>query len=227
MIRASDQFDEQQRQQVNQAVAEAESHTTAEVVPVVASASGRYDRPADVVGLWAGVGVMVIVWAATPEAVREPGAWGGMTPGAKLFWMIIGLLAGFVAGAAVAGHWWRLRWWFTPTVQMKTQVENRARQVFFDASVHHTGGGTGLLIYVSLYEHQAAILADRAIVERLGQTAIDTLCDGLTTRLRSGLLTDALCDTIREAGEQLAKALPRQAETPNELPDTLVLLDEV
>lgn len=226
MIRASQQFSEEQRQQVNHAIAEAESRTTAELVPVVAAASGRYERPEDVVGLWSGIAAMVMLWTLLPGAAEEPGAWGGVSLGWRLFWSIVALVAGFMGGATVAGYWWPLRWWFTPTAQMKAEVAARARQVFYDSSVHHTGGGTGLLLYISLYERRAAVLADRAIIERVGQDTLDHLCDELTTRLRSGSITDALCDTLRDAGNQLARALPRQADTVNELPDTLVLLDD-
>lgn len=226
MIRASDQFTEAERQQVNQAIAAAESQTTAEVVPVVAAASGRYERSEDIVGLWVGIAAMLLIWLILPEPVRSSGAWDGMTPGSRLLWMIVALVVGFLVGAAVAGYYWPLRWWFTPTAQMKAEVAQRARQAFYDATVHHTGGGTGLLLYISLFERRAAVLADKAIVERVGQNTLDHWCDELTTKLRSGNITDALCDTIRDVGEPLARALPRQPETVNELPDTLVLLDE-
>ena len=52
---ASSLFNDQARERVNQAIAQAESKTSAEVVPVVATASGRYDRPEDIVGLWLGI----------------------------------------------------------------------------------------------------------------------------------------------------------------------------
>lgn len=227
MMRASQQFNEEQRQRVNRAIAQAEAHTAAEIVPVVAAASGRYERSEDIVGLWTGVLVMVVVWAALPDPVRTAGAWDGITPGGKLFWMILALVGGFLAGTTVAGYQWPLRWWFTPHAQMADEVAQRARQAFYDATVHHTGGGTGLLIYISLFERRAAVLADRAIIERVSQATLDKLCDELTTCLHSGDLTEALCTTIADAGETLARALPRQADTVNELPDTLVLLDEV
>ena len=47
-------FSDEQRRAVAQAVAEAEGKTSAEIVPVVATASGRYDRAEDIVGLWTG-----------------------------------------------------------------------------------------------------------------------------------------------------------------------------
>jgi uncharacterized membrane protein len=55
MRRATDLFDQQQRKQVAQAVVEAEANTSCEIVPVVATVSGRYDRPEDIIGLWLAV----------------------------------------------------------------------------------------------------------------------------------------------------------------------------
>ncbi|MEX0741291.1 MAG: hypothetical protein WD079_00740 [Phycisphaeraceae bacterium] len=227
MMRASHQFTEQQRQAINQAVAEAESKTAAEIVPVVAAASGRYERSEDIVGLWTGILLMFLIWAILPEPVRAAGTWDGITPGWKFFWMLIALVGGFLVGTTAAGYRWQLRWWFTPAAQMAAEVTHRARLAFYDATVHQTGGGTGLLIYISLFERRAAVLGDDAILERLGQQALDDLCSELTAKLRSGDLTHALCDTIADAGKTLARALPRQPDTQNELPDTLVLLDEV
>ena len=41
----------------------------------------------------------------------------------------------------------------------------RAREVFFDKRVYRTAGGTGLLVYVSLYERMAAVIADQKVLE--------------------------------------------------------------
>ena len=64
MQQASTLFNEEQQQQVERAVQAAEGLTSCEVVPVVATASGRYDRPEDIVGLW----------LATLAAAGRPGA---------------------------------------------------------------------------------------------------------------------------------------------------------
>jgi uncharacterized membrane protein len=52
MKRATKLFNEEQAGRINEAIAQAESRTSAEIVPVVITASGRYDRPEDMVGLW-------------------------------------------------------------------------------------------------------------------------------------------------------------------------------
>jgi putative membrane protein len=109
----------------------------------------------------------------------------------------------------------------------RDEVQARARHVFFDSRVHHTQTRSGLLIFLSLYEHQAVILADSAIAAKLQPADLETLCQQLTESLHWGKpLADALCQTIAAAGRQLAAIAPREANDVNELPDALVILDQ-
>jgi putative membrane protein len=225
MRRASKHFNDEQRRNVAQAVAAAERTTSAEIVPVVATASGRYDRAEDVVGLGLGLAGVVAVWWALPAASAESGSWGGMPEWERPLIMVAAAVAGFVIGAVTAAHVGWLRHLFTPRRQMRDEVTARARAVFFDCRVHHTSGNTGLLVYVSLYERMSAVLADQSIMDKLGQVAIEELHATLTRNLRDLHPADALCQTVRVAGEKLAPLLPRGEDDFNELPDTLVILD--
>ena len=225
MQRASDLFTDEQKQRISRAVAEAESKTSAEIVPVVATASGRYDRPEDIVGLWTAVLVMVILWPLLPGSASQPGSWGGMSSAGQLLVLVAGVVVGFLIGAVLGCRIGWLRRLFTPRRQMCEEIQQRSREVFFDKRVHHTEGGAGLLVYVSLFERMAVILADQTILEKLGQPTIDDLCRRLTGTLRESDVTEALCTIIEEAGNQLASVLPRSAADVNELSDALITLD--
>ena len=211
-------------QRINEAVAAAESRTSAEIVPVVVAVSGRYDRPEDIVGLWFAAASLTLAWSFLPEHPR-PGDWGSLPSWAHLLVLIASMVGGFVVGAAIGARVDWLRHLFTPARQMRDEVQSRARQVFFDSRVHHTSGKTGLLIYVSLFERMAAVLADDAVIERLGQSALDELRDQLTAALRTRSLDEALCATLDMVGQRLAAVLPRAEGDVNELPDALVMLD--
>ena len=76
MQRAANLFSEEQRKQVEQAVIDAEAKTSAEIVPVVATASGRYDRAEDIIGLWLATIAAVAVWLLFPRKAIESGSWG-------------------------------------------------------------------------------------------------------------------------------------------------------
>ena len=222
---ASSLFNDQARERVNQAIAQAESKTSAEVVPVVATASGRYDRPEDIVGLWLGIIALVATWLALPAASADPGSWGGFPLWQKIACVAAAVILGFVVGAVVASRVGWLRRLFTPRKQMREEVESSARRVFFDSRVHRTAGATGLLVYVSLYERMAVVIADEAIVKGLGQPAIEELARQLTDRLKSASPTEAICQTVASAGDRLGSVLPRAQDDVNELPDGLVTID--
>jgi putative membrane protein len=214
------------RQKICQTVAQAESITSAEIVPVVATSSGRYDRAEDMVGLWFAAAALAAAWFIWPRVEAEHGSWGGIPKWIDLVVLLVSMIVGFVVGAFIASRVGWLRRLFTHRAMLAEEVESRARRVFFDARVHHTDTRGGLLIYISLFEHQAVVVADSAVNERISQAQLDGLCQRLTGHLRDGSLTKALCETITAAGELLAKPLPRQANDVNELPDALVILDQ-
>ncbi|MEX0936863.1 MAG: hypothetical protein WDZ59_03310 [Pirellulales bacterium] len=213
------------RDRINEAVREAEAATSAEILPVVARSSGRYDRPEDVIGLWFAAILMVIVWSVFPLPSAEVGSWTAPDPVWQLVALLTGGLIGFVAGAYIGSQIDWLRRLFTPTDQMREEVFGRAREVFFDNRVHHTGGGSGLLLYVSMFEHMAAVIADQSILDKLGQECIDEICGEFTQRLHEGTPADAICDTVGSVGHRLASVMPRAQDDVNELPDQLVVIE--
>jgi len=216
---------EEQQQQVEQAVVEAEKRTSCEIVPVLATASGRYDRPEDIVGLWLTVITGLCLWFFFPRNSGQPGDWGGLPVAVELIFVALLLIIAFIMGAIAGSRIGWLRRLFTPRQQMQDEVAARAREIFFDKRVHHTAGGTGILIYISLFEHMAVALADQAIIDKLGQSFVDQICQQLTNGLHAGDATTAICNVIKEIGDQAATPLPRANDDQNELNDLLVLID--
>lgn len=221
----ADRFTREQRDRVAQAVKEAEATTAAEIVPVVAAASGRYDRAEDVAGLWLGLILLTATWLFWPAPASEVGDWGAMPRIYELAALVVSVVIGFFIGAVLTARVAMIRRLFASQVEMRDEVAARARSLFFDNRVHHTAGATGLLIYVSLFEHKAAVLADQGVLDKLGGAAVEELCAQLTAELKKGDLTAALCNVIKAAGTRLAAVLPRQADDVNELADALVMID--
>jgi len=225
MQRASDFFNREQRKHIEEAVADAEAKTSCEIVPVVATASGRYDRPEAIIGLWLAIFAAITVWLIFPRPSDESGSWDGMPIYVGLLTMIAGVVVAFIVGVVAGSRIGWLRRLFTPRNQMLDEVSARAREIFFDKRIHHTSGATGMLIYVSLFEHMAVVLGDKVVLDKLGQTSLDRLCQQLTEGLHQGGSTDAICSVIAEAGRQLSGPLPRDEGKVNELKDALVLID--
>lgn len=223
MPRASEFLTQDELKSVEQAVIAAEHKTSVELVPVIATASGRYDRAEDLAGLWLGTVLMVALWIAWPIAPVEPGDWGGGFPLNYLGW-IAALIGGFVIGAMLCARIPLLRRLMTSKKQLTAEVQRRAREVFFDQRIHHTDSGTGVLIYVSLFERTVVILADEAATKALPEGEIPRLCAALTKQLGN---TPALglAECVRTLGDQLAGPLPREAGDRDELANAVVLID--
>lgn len=224
MQSAFDYLTDDQQKQVEQAVVDAEKKTACEIVPVLSTSSGRYDRPEDIVGLWFTVITALCLWYYFPRNAGQ-GDWGGLPVQIELLFAALLLIIAFIMGAIAGSQIGWLRRLFTPRQQMQDEVAARAREIFFDKRVHHTDGATGILIYISLFEHMAVALADQAVIDQLGQSFVDHICQQLTQGLHSGNATAAICDVISEIGDQAATALPRAEDDQNELQDVLVLID--
>lgn len=216
---------EAERQRVAQAIREGESKTSAEIVPVIARSSGRYDRPEDIVGLWLALVGILSVWFLLPSRTAKTGSWDTFGPSFEIVLLVAVTVVGFIVGAFVATRIGWLRRLFTPHRQMREEVFARARQVFFDNRVYRTEGSTGVLLYISLYERMAAVIADQQVIDKLGQAQIDQICTEFTRRLAAGTPIDALCETAVSLGGRLSGVLPRAADDVNELSDALVLSD--
>jgi putative membrane protein len=224
MPTASDAVNAAQRLEIEAAVTAAESRTSCEIVPVVATVSGRYDRSEDLVGMWLATVGAIVVWLILPRD-RTAGGWSNFPVWGEVLILALSIVVCFVAGAVAASRSGTLRRLFTPRRHMSEEVNLRARQLFFDRRVHHTTGASGILIYVSLHEHVAVVLGDRTVVDCLGESFLEGLCQRLTSDLRKRTIAESLCDVIQHATPALEKAMPRTEADANELPDALVLID--
>ncbi|MAT13898.1 MAG: hypothetical protein CMJ46_01355 [Planctomyces sp.] len=225
MGNVASRFSAEEHERVNQAVQHAESMTAAEIVPVIAGSSGRYDRAEDIVGLWLAGLLIVLAWFFYPLPENIPGDWSGAHPIWQLVAILLAGLVGFILGVVLGMYCLPLRRLFTPAAQMREEVDLRARQIFYDNRVHHTTGASGVLLYISCYEHLATVVADQQVLDKIDQAGVDGICAEFSRRLQTEPMIDALCGTIKHVGERLATDLPATSQTTNELPDALVVME--
>lgn len=224
-MKASKVFSDHEMSRITQAVADAENLTSAEIVPIVATSSGRYDRAEDIVGLWIGAFAMAATWIAFRWQAGPDAQWGPSWSRYELPLLVAALALGFIAGTLAAGYIPVLRRVFAPRKEMQAEVSEAASRLFCDRRVHHTAGSSGVLIYVSLFERMAAVIADEAVLTALGTPPLNDLCEKLIAGIRAGDAATALCDVIAEAGKYLEPTLPRINGDRNELANALVLID--
>ncbi|NLF25921.1 MAG: hypothetical protein GX589_09735 [Deltaproteobacteria bacterium] len=219
-IKAETFLSAQEREEVRSALAEAELRTCGEIVPVIASASGRYDRAEDFFGLLSGLIMMTLVWIFFHDASPQVGDWSwsarfmaGLTP------LIVSVLLGFILGSALATRIPVLRLPFVPKREMEEEVERRAAECFYRFEIGNTLHSTGVLIYISLYERMVVVKGDSAINAKLSQTEWNQVCGAVIAGIGKGKPADALISGIRKAGDLLALHFPCVGENENELPN--------
>ena len=226
MKRATRLFTKEEIGAIEAAITEVEKKTAAEVVPVVASVSGRYDRAEDLFGFLLSLLVLGTAWVWCQDIVPAGEAWSG-APALRLNLPIILAILGvtFLIGIAIASHLPFLRLPLIAKREMRQEVERAARESFQRLKIRKTGGGTGLLIYVSLYEHMVHVVGDDAINAKLSQADWQGLCDTILRGFKDGKPATGMRDGILLGGELLATHFPIQPGDANELFDRLHLLD--
>ncbi len=99
--------------------------------------------------------------------------------------------------------------------------ENALKQ-FLARNVHLTSERTGVLIFVSLAERYAEIVADAGINAKVPQNMWDSIVAGLLDDARHGQLADGFVTAVAAVGTLLAEHFPVRSDDVNELDDHLV-----
>ena len=86
MKKASQYFSEEEKKEIADAVLKAESLTSAEIVPVAATCSGRNDRAEDIIGVFFGIIAMIVVWGSAPHSDAETAGSLGQCTRCLNFW---------------------------------------------------------------------------------------------------------------------------------------------
>jgi putative membrane protein len=218
---------EADHEEVTAAVTAAEARTDGEIVTVVAGQSDAYHD----VGLHWSVLAMLLVLAllaAWPEAAAAlyeavAGAWSVPGPGA-LFTVALVLLALTFLLFRLLFAYLPLRMALTPPATKTRRVRRRALALFRTAAEKRTRAATGVLLYLSLAEHRAELIADESIHSRVAPEIWGEAMADLIGEVKAGRPGSGMAKAVERIGAVLAEHFPRSAGDQNELPDRLIEL---
>jgi putative membrane protein len=83
---------------------------------------------------------------------------------------------------------------------------------------------SGILIFVSLAEHYARIIADEGIAARVPQSQWQSAVDTLVADCAGGRIADGFISAIENCGKVLATHFPRTPDSRDELPDRIYVI---
>jgi putative membrane protein len=189
------------------AIREAEKHTCGQIVCVLAHSSSAY---AHVPILWSSLLALFTPWPLiyfTQWSVQR----------IFLAQLIVFLIA------SVALSWARLRILLVPRAVQRARAHRAALEQFVLRGIGRTRNRCGVLIFVSLAEHYARILADEGVAQKVHASEWQAAIDALTMHLREGHLAAGFIAAIERCGAVLAEHAPPDGSA-NQLPDRLYVI---
>jgi putative membrane protein len=218
---------------INAAIARAETATSGEIFCVLTRQASEYrETPL----AWAAAAALVLPALLIPMGFSP--AWFDWAPGFG------GWTAGQSAAAAGNGAVTLMAYAATQAVVFlvaalvvsipavrraltpRALKRERARQValeqFLSKGMHLTSGRTGVLIFASLNDRQAEVIADEGIYAKVRPEVWHEALERLTDGLRRGAPADGFVAAIETCGAVLAEHFPPGSQNPNEIPDGLV-----
>ena len=215
-------------EKVSRAVAAAESKSDGEIVTIVTDLSDSYH---DVALHWAVLVLLatLAIFAAFPAVLHFwfDTIFGGWRPEPTLGELITLLLVLGVAKFTVALlllKYMPLRLALTPRATKGRRVRRRAIALFKTGAERRTIGRTGILIYLSMGEHRAEIVADEAITKVTTPETWGEAMAALLAEVRAGRPADGIVAAVERVGAVLAEHFPRSSADTNEIPDKLIEL---
>ena len=219
---------------IEAAVRQAEARTTGEIYCVVTEESSHYGETP--IAWAAGVallgpallllgGVHVTIpdlfatWTASDVGAAIEGAVRHALIGA------IALQAALFIATALIVSIPSVRRALTPRSLKRLRVQRRAAEQFIAKNLHLTRDRTGVLIFVSLGEHMAELIADDGIADHVETHVWDRAMAALTDGLKRGQPEAGFAAAVGLCADVLAEHFPaRPGDNPNELPDAVVVL---
>jgi putative membrane protein len=213
---------------VQAAVTAAEATTDGEIATIVAPQSDAYN---DVVLHWALLAMLLALagFTAFPGLLLwlrglPDGGWRGDYPlGELLFVLLLVLAAKFLVARFVFGLP-ALRFRLAPRATRQRRVRRRAIDLFKAGTEARTLSRTGVLLYLSLAEHRAEIVADAAIASKVSPEAWGEAMAALLAGIKAGEPGRGMADAVSRIGAVLSEHFPRTGTDPDEMPDRLIRL---
>ncbi len=212
---------------LSQAVRSAEADTSGEIVTIIADRSDAYHD----VGLHYAilamlfVPVLFAVQPQWPDAILRlvTSGWGEREMPA-LYVLIFFLMVTVFLIVRYTLAIMPLRLALTPKATRRRRVRRRAIDLFKVGTEKRTTGRTGILVYLSMGERMAEIVADEAIYTRVPDTEWGDAMAAMIEQVAAGRVTDGMIAAVQKVGTILSANLPRDADDRNELPDRVIEL---
>ena len=192
-------LDHEERQRIEAAVQTAEQATCGELIPVVTRRSAPYGHAP-----WLAAALILAAAEGSGLSWSLALAWGR----SRWLGVALDLLSAGLAGWLLT-RWSVLRRALTPPKDRLLAVHRAAEAAFHRLALHRARGDAGVLLYVSLDERRAVVLAGAGIADLAGPEHWTQCCRLLTEGAAQGDLAGGFERSIALAATVLAEHHPR------------------
>jgi putative membrane protein len=198
----------QDRKRISAAIRDAEQRTSGEIVCVLARAS------TDATALPLLVAALIAIVLPWPLVA--------LTAMPVNLILLLQLLVFFGLGVVLCLPQVRIA--LVPRAARRAMAHRVAMEQFMIRGVGRKAERTGVLIFVSLAEHYARIVADRGIADRVSQRQWQEAVDDLIAHTRDGRVADGFIAAIERCGKVLEENFPLTDSSSGELPDRIYVI---
>lgn len=194
------------------AIRTAEARTSGEIICVLARRSDGYFYPA------AFVLTVALMLASLVAALVIDRMWIAV----PMWQFTAAQLLALGAALALVGWWPAARIHFVPRALRYRRAHRNAVSQFLARNIHVTENRTGVLIFLSMAERYAEIVADAGINAHVAQETWNAIVADLVAHAARGEIAAGFEGAINASGEILAASFPPRSGDANELDDHLV-----
>ncbi|MFO1135906.1 MAG: hypothetical protein U1E30_12045 [Rhodoblastus sp.] len=207
MIADQTPISEADRARIAAAIHAAEQKTAGDIVCVLMRASSSYSYAPL---LWASFVALLSPWALVAATQLS----------------VVRILAVQVAIFVAVGlllMWGPLRLALVPRAIKRTRAHRAGMEQFFARGIAQTGNRMGVMIFVSLAEHYAHVVADDGIAARVDHAVWRETVTALTAHIALGRVADGFVAAIERCGAVMAEIAPADG-AGHALPDRIYVL---
>jgi putative membrane protein len=216
-MKLNQKFSETDLQRIKAAVKEAEEKISGEVVPVIVDKSGNYSIANYKAGILSAALVFVLMIILDRYVIDT-----SHTLYYDPVFIFVVVTIGGILGAFIPNFIEPYKRMLISQQTLDLITRQRAENVFLEEEIFNTRQRTGIMIFISFFEHEVIVMADKGINQVVDQKEWDKLVSGMVSYIREGKLVDGLEWAIRRCGEVLLeKGFVKTADDTNELGDDL------
>jgi putative membrane protein len=212
------QFSEEELLRIKNAVKEAEDKISGEVVPVIVERSGFYTIANYKAGIIAASIAFVFMIILDRYIIANGSNTLYYDP---VFIFVVVTFAG-ILGAVLPNFIDPLKRLLISQDQLDQSTRLRAETAFLEEEIFNTRQRTGIMIFISFFEHEVIVMADKGISKVVDQKEWDNIVGGLVHQIRNGKIIDGMEAAIKRCGEiLLERGFAKSQDDINELGDDL------